>query len=569
MTTPTLPRYPGDRYLTLAELDAFCEGLAAALPEWVESEPIGTSREGRPIVLVTVGRRNGPASADAADDPRAKRPAFWLDGGTHAPEWTSVMACAYTLSEWAHALANGEPDLRAWFSTHTAYVVPCISPDGFHALREGAPFLRSTLRGPRDERPRVGLDPADIDGDGVVRWMRWRSPLGPWIFDADNPIRARHRTLDDDPADAWMLCTEGELVGWDGTRWTRAALKHGIDLNRNFPGSWAPFEMFGMDSGRFPLSEPESRAVVEAFAARTRIGAAVTNHTYTGCILTQPYRDPSPLSDADVQLMERLAEGAVAGTGYTVKRVVPDFTYDPKQSIVGVWADTLSTTFGVPGYTLELWNPYGHAGVEVEDPAKFFKKPDLERIGTMVDHFWREDPTTVTPWKPFEHPQLGAVEIGGLDYMRTVRNPPPAELPAECRRGFTVADRMRRALPRVEARLEIMPLGEGLDRITVRFENHGYLSTSSIEHARHIGTAPPVVAALDGVVPLEGAVEQSVGWLDGWGALQVASAAQPLYPDLPMEGGSRAHVRWIVPRGSALLVRWDAGRGGCGVLRRS
>ena len=35
-------------------------------------------------------------------------------------------------------------------------------------------------------------------------------------------------------------------------------------------------------------------------------------------------------------------------------KVVPDFTYDPKKVIVGVWSDTMSTTFGVPGYTLEL-----------------------------------------------------------------------------------------------------------------------------------------------------------------------------------------------------------------------
>ena len=47
--------------------------------------------------------------------------------------------------------------------------------------------------------------------------------------------------------------------------------------------------MFGMDSGDYPLSEPESRATVEAFRARPRIAAAVTNHTYTGCILTHPY----------------------------------------------------------------------------------------------------------------------------------------------------------------------------------------------------------------------------------------------------------------------------------------
>ena len=55
-----------------------------------------------------------------------------------------------------------------------------------------------------------------------------------------------------------------------------------------------------MDGGQYPLSVPESRAVVETFRD-SRISAAVTNHTYTGCLLTQPYRK-TPLPRADIQL---------------------------------------------------------------------------------------------------------------------------------------------------------------------------------------------------------------------------------------------------------------------------
>ena len=34
----------------------------------------------------------------------------------------------------------------------------------------------------------------------------------------------------------------------------------------------------------------------------------------------------------------------------------------------------------------------------------------------------------ITPWKTAEHPQLGPIEVGGLNYMKTVRNPPDSEL---------------------------------------------------------------------------------------------------------------------------------------------
>ena len=192
--------------------------------------------------------------------------------------------------------------------------------------------------------------------------------------------------------------------------------------------------MFGMDGGHFPASEPESRAVVQAFAARPCISAGVTNHTYTGCILTQPYRKDTPLSDPDIYLMENLAKGITKETGYRVFRIEPDFTYDPKKAVVGVWSDSMCTTFGVPAYTLELWDPFGFCGVENNDPKDFFVQPDPEKIRGLVEHFSTiED--AVTPWRTFEHPQLGKVEIGGLDYMRTVRNPPVSVLAAECQRG--------------------------------------------------------------------------------------------------------------------------------------
>ena len=57
------------------------------------------------------------------------------------------------------------------------------------------------------------------------------------------------------------------------------------------------------------------------------------------------------------------AEEAVKDTDYRVYRTFPDFAYDKKKAVVGVWSDTMSTVFGVPGYTLELWDPFGFCGV--------------------------------------------------------------------------------------------------------------------------------------------------------------------------------------------------------------
>lgn len=548
--------YLGDRYLDADGVDAFVDHLAEAAPDWVAVETVGTSRQGRPIRLVTVGAR--------ASDPEApaRKPTFWLDAGTHATEWTGVMAALFTLSRWVEGLLAGDAALVGSFTESTACVLPLISPDGLHATMHGTAPMRSTLRPPRGSTVRQGFAPGDLDGDGLIRWMRWRHPAGSWVPLEGHRFGMRPRTVDDDPADAFFLAKEGSFVAWDGLRWVEAPLEHGLDLNRNFPVDWAPFSMFGMDSGDFPGSEPESRAVLEAVAARPNLAAALTNHTYTGCLLTPPAQQDCPLPAADTARMQRLAHDLVEGTGYRVFKVYPEFMYDPKKPIIGTWDDTLSSTFGICAYTLELWNPYAWAGTEMTDPVAMFRDPPAEVIGALLDACEREG--AFCDWQPFDHPQLGPVELGGVDELRTIRNPPEPLLAAECVRGFTVADRLRKALPRVEARLQVEDLGAAR-QLTLVLENHGALSTASLDRAEAIGTAPAVRAEVvlgEGQVLLDGPAERHLDHMDGW--MLAGFDRNPFYPGLPARG-HRAVARWTVTGEGPVSVRWRAGRAGEGV----
>src|SRR4029450_2358561 len=61
----------------------------------------------------------------------------------------------------------------------------------------------------------------------------------------------------------------------------------GLDLNRNFPVEWKPEgEQYG--AGPFPLSEPETRAHMEAIVARPNITGYIAYHTFSGVHL-RPY----------------------------------------------------------------------------------------------------------------------------------------------------------------------------------------------------------------------------------------------------------------------------------------
>lgn len=547
--------YRAQRYLDWPEVEAMCLAMEEALPQWVEVKQVGKSLMGQPLWLVCVGKRDGGLP---------DRPAIWLDGGTHASEWTSVSAAMYILSSWVERLLAGDEATCTWFEANSAFVMPCISPDGYDAMRNGHPFMRSTLRPGVEGSVRSGLDASDLDGDGVVRWMRWPHPAGPYVEDEETPLAMRPRRIDDDPSKAYFVCDEGMFVQWDGESWVEAPRQFGLDLNRNFAADWKPFSMFGMDSGRYPMDSPEARAVIESFCAHPFVAAALTFHTYTGCLLTAPYKQDDVFDRADLRMMHALAHELVEGTTYRVFKICPEFMYDPKKPIVGAWEETMTTVFGVLGYTVEFWDPYKHCGVDMANPAGFFVEPDYALIKPLLDEFSKPE-YNPTPWRAFDHPQLGPVEIGGIDYLRTVRNPPESLLARECERGLVMAERLRRALPRVELSTNVTALSDGLSRVEIALENTGYLPTSSLHLAPKLGACPKVcvqVEALDGLELIDGVSAKNLEHLEGWGGARVSAGSHAVYPGLGAP--HRAVATWIVRGSGELEVSWVAGRAGRG-----
>ncbi|MAA78893.1 MAG: hypothetical protein CL916_06505 [Deltaproteobacteria bacterium] len=536
--------YCGDRYWDYDEIIQWCTQITLLCPEWISLKTLGHTQNNHPIILLIFGKN--PETT----------PTLWVDAGTHASEWTGVMASIFSMSSWYEELQTKRG--KEWFTNNSIAILPCISPDGYQHLRSGGHFVRSSLREAPKGVERIGLDPQDLTGDGCVRWMRWKHPAGPYCGDETTPMGIRKRNLQDDPADAFFLCSEGTFLEWDGTSWKQAPLRNGLDLNRNFPVQWSPFSMFGMDGGVYPLCEIESRLATEALLSLPRTCAVLSNHTYTGALLTQPYHPDPVLGDGDIRMMYELAEQSVQGTDYRVIQVHPDFSYDPKKRIIGVWADFVSSNFGIPAYTLELWNPFSWAGIDMNDPASFFGHPDPEIITALMTKACQEDFST---WKTIEHPQLGTVEVGGFSYLTTIRNPPEHLLIQECQKGLQVANNMRRSLPSVHASYHIELVKEGLYSLSVILENHGFLSSIGTKRAwdLKIASRPTITITPK---PLSKSPIQRLNILEGWGTNLYTQ--NPIYPNLG-SSSPREKCSWIVPAGT-YQIQWDAGRGGSGIL---
>jgi hypothetical protein len=124
-------------------------------------------------------------------------------------------------------------------------------------------------------------------------------------------------------------------------------------------------------------------------------------------------------------------------------------------------------------------------------------------------------------WRKVKHPQLGEVEVGGLDTRVGVSNPPYEMLAEVCEKQSAAFLRVAALVPRISAEVVSQEkIGPGLTRVEVRVANRGYLSSFGLPSAKQLAHSEPLrlTAECDGarlVSPAESVVE--IGHLDGWG----------------------------------------------------
>ena len=540
-----------DRFYRHDELAAILAGFAQRQPALFAVESIGKSHEGRDIPVVTV--------TNTATGPASHKPAFWVDGNIHAAELTASTACLYYLNALAQGYGN-DPDVTRLLDTRAVYVCPRINPDGAEwALADKPKYIRSSTRAyPFDEEPVDGLDVEDIDGDGRILQMRIADPNGGW---KEHPADAR-LMIPRGPAEYggryWRIIPEGRLRNFDGVEIRLNKDKQGLDLNRNFPSGWRQeFEQLG--AGPYPTSEPEVRAVVDFISKHPNIGAGVSFHTHSGVIL-RPFSTAADdtMPAEDLWLYKMFGKKSTELTGYPNISIFHDFKYHPKQIITGGF-DWIYEHLGQFMWTVEIWAPVREAGVEgyhfiewyrehpPEDDMKLLAWSDRELAGEgYVD------------WYAFEHPQLGAVELGGWNRLGVFRNPPAKYLEREVKRFPSWLTWQALTLPRLEAlKAEAQSLGSGVWKVRLAVHNTGYLPTyvtkRALERKVTRGVVfeialPPGAELVAGKARIEGAQ------LEGRASKPSLQAFLP-NPDLT---GDRGQCEWTVRATPGSVVRVTA-----------
>ena len=554
---PAIPVPRFDQFYRHDELTRLLQDYAAAAPHLVQLSSLGKSHEGRDIWLVTLTNTATGADTD--------KPALWVDGNIHAAELTASTACLY----WLHALLSrydGDAQVRELLDTRAVYVVPRLNPDGAElALADRPRHIRSSTRPyPFDEEPVDGLTVEDVDGDGRILQMRIRDPRGAYKKHPDDARLMVAREPGEFGGEYYRIVPEGTLKNFDGLSFAVNRDREGLDLNRNFPAYWRQeFEQTG--AGPYPASEPEVRAMVDFIVKHPNIGAGVSFHTHSGVILRpMGTNSDDDMTPEDLWVYKRLSDIAAKLTGYPAVSIFHDFKYHPKEVITGT-QDWLYEHLGSLFWTVEIWAPNKEAGITdykwidwyrehpVEDDLKLLKWSD-EQCGGQAH----------VDWRPFQHPQLGAVEIGGWDRMNFWRNPPPHLREREAARFPPWLLQLGLTLPKLELlRTEVRALGPDTWRVRFAVANAGWLPAYVSKRALQRKTArgcvfqihlPPGVSLVGGRERVEG--PQLEGHAPK-GSLQAFLPTREMTAD-------RAVVEWVVSgaRGTTLALTATADRAG-------
>lgn len=408
-------------YLTYDQLTEVVHDLAAAWPEFVRLHAIGQSHRQRTLWLLEI-------SNWTTGDEKSK-PAFYIDANIHAEEICGTSVALYTavtlLRDYGH-----DPLVTRLLDEQIFYIVPRVNPDGAEFVQQ-LPFYEWIGNGrflPGEEQSGPGLHYADLDGNGLILDMRIRDDAGEWKASTLDPRLLLPRPPDETGGVYYRLLPEGRLVDWKGEDFAVPRPQDG-NLNRNYPSNWVP-ESQQYGSGEHPLSEPEVAAVVRWILDHPNIAGMQCYHSHSGVILRPWLTFPdSHFLGEDKLLYQSIGDLGVAETGYPLISVFEDFTPDKSLKRYGSSIDWSFGALGIPTFSTELWDVFRAAGIEREDfyPLRNFAEQEWLKLLRWQDEALGGE--GFMPWTPFDHPQLGPVEIGGWKRMLTFRNPPPGSLP--------------------------------------------------------------------------------------------------------------------------------------------
>jgi hypothetical protein len=492
-----------DRFHNYEAQVEILQQLSNVYPKLMSLESYGKSYQGRELWITSV--------TNAATGPISDKPAFWIDAAFDGGETYTSEIALYFLN-YLLTRYGSDPEVTDILDTRGFYIVVNGNPDAGEQLYQkptpgtkAGPYMgvsRNAWLEPVDDDFDGLLDedpPEDLDGDGLILQMRVRDPHGHYVTDERDPRLMRVRKPWE--KGEWTLYpTEG--IDNDGDGRINEDWYGGYDTNRGMPADWDP-QLIMEEVAPYPLYAREARHFVDAVLARPNVFAFLALHTTGvfpgGSLWEAPSgRPPSAFPDYDMKvlypMLGREYERIMRKAPHSRATAMPSYTAykDRGRTITATTKDFGYTILGILSWTQEnnIREPdYNDDGQLTEDERMRWNDTELkEKI--------------FVPWKPFKHPQLGDIEIGGWKRNNDAHGYAPAE---------TISFHAERIIPWYLAVARTAPLVRVLDTavksvgpdlyvVSADVRNIGVLDTNVTEHGLSVRLNGPssVRASVEG-----------------------------------------------------------------------
>ena len=485
-----------DRWLDHTEIGERLKLMEKTWPQFLKLQSVGRSYEGREMWVMTI---NNPRTGNEMD-----KAAMYIEANVHGNEIQGAEVTLYTI--WYLMENYGRiDDVTKLVDERVFYIVPTVNPDGRDFfLDEAGSSARSGHMPVDDDGDGVADEdgPDDLNGDGVIEQIRKYVPgQGDYRISHDDP-RIMERVPPGEKGDWVLLGSEG--LDNDGDGRVNEDPPGGYDPNRNYAADWQPNYIQG-GSMDYPFQLPEARALNDFMVAHPNIAGMQTYHNSGGMILRGPgsaWHGDYPA--ADVRVYDEIGENG--------ERMLPYYNYiviwRGLYTVHGGSTDWTNDGLGIVSFSNELWNAgqYFNSPLlqrQQEDPSS----PISGQKGRYFFDDWLEFGDEFVEWKPFDHPQYGAVEVGGWKKLSGRVNPRFLSMELFHRNmAFTLYHAASMPLMAMgDATVERM--GGNTFRVRVDITNERLIPTIT-ERARQNHVVRPDILAVDGNVQIIAA-----GWV--------------------------------------------------------
>ncbi len=424
--------------------------------KYASLETIATTAGSNPVYMLTLSKGD-----------HSSRPAVAIIGGV---EGNHLLGAELAIGFAENLVKLRNEMLDSILARTTYYIFPNMSPDAMEQYFSSKKFERmgngASTDDDRDgEMNEDGFD--DLDGDGIITWMRISSPIGTHKVSSRDP----RSILTADPSKGengiYTILSEGRDNDKDGK--FNEDGDGGIDFNKSLTYSYKPFIA---GAGEFAVAQPESRALLDELYQLFNVYAVVSfssnnnlsdpvkfnKQATTGRVITG-YLEPDAKVNAMVSELYKRTSGL---------KDAPKTTPDGGDLLSWAYFHYGRFSFSTPGWAVPKQKP---------DSTKK-EKPVADSVADLFAFYESGNlPVPFTPWKRIDHPDFPGevVEVGGVHPFALV-NPPYSQTPEIVQKHTDFILGLAALQPEIElVNIRTESHGGGLTRVTATIRNKGNL----------------------------------------------------------------------------------------------